>query len=133
MAPSSTPEGRIKKACCEWLELQRDVFFWNQESTGIWDPRMNAFRKKNSRFQRNGVPDLLIQLNVLGIPVLAGAEVKTPGNQQSDAQIEFERLMGPHAFYRVVRSVSDLIEFIGDVRLYARERILKAAAPGPAL
>lgn len=105
-----SPEGAIKKSICDYLSFRQDVFFWVQESQGTFDPRTRRFRKKNSEYQRNGIPDILLCLKILNFPpVLLGLEVKTKSNKQTDSQIKFEKdYKSFGGFYFVVRSIDDV-------------------------
>lgn len=73
-----TPEGLIKRGICEWLETQ-GCFFWIQQAGKI------PGRIGRSRFQRNGVAD------ILGVwkGRLLAIEVKTKTGKLSSEQVEF--------------------------------------------
>ena len=80
-----TPEQIVKTAICQWLELKH-VFFWLNSSVGIYDPIRKIYRKNNSRYHRNGQPD------ILGITMLGtffGCEVKAPGKKPTPEQQDF--------------------------------------------
>lgn len=104
-----TPEGRIKLAISHYLARRPDCFFWWQESVGQYDKKLGGFRKKKGRFQRNGVPDILVFLKVGSFPpVFVGLEVKTKTGTQTESQKKFEidsKAFG--SFYFVVRSIED--------------------------
>ena len=103
-----TPEGQVKKSICDYLAAYRkDVFFWMNESVGIFDPTRKIFRKKNSRYQMKGVSDILGIWD--GQPL--AIEVKSATGRVSPDQKRFmERFQqeGGRAF--VARSVEDVIE-----------------------
>ncbi len=106
----SGDEGAVKRQICEYLACRQDVFFWMQESVGTFDPRLGIFLKKNSKFQKNGIPDIILLFKVSTLPpIFVGFEVKYGRNGQSDSQIEFEKdLKSFGGFYFVVRSVDQV-------------------------
>lgn len=120
-----TPEGATKLSICEYLALRRDVFFWVQESVGQWDAKRKIFRKKKSRFQRNGVADIQLKMLVARLPIDVQLEVKAPGNNdQSESQETFEAdLQRFGGFYYVVRSVEDTTAALAEVRATVLQRI----------
>ena len=101
-----TPEGLVKKSICEYLDFRRDVLFWVQESQGTFDPRTKSFRKKKSKYQRNGIADIFVLLRVQNFPpVYIALEVKAGSNKQSESQIKMEKdLKAFGSFYFVVRT-----------------------------
>lgn len=52
-------EQEIKNSILEWFDYQTDAMVWPNDSVGIFDVRKGVFRKKKSRFHRNGVADIL--------------------------------------------------------------------------
>lgn len=102
-----TPEGLIKQSVCDYLSLRQDIMFWNQESVGQFDVRTRKFRKKKSKYQRNGVPDVFILMKCYGLLVWVGMEIKSKTGRQTDSQKEFQRdlekLIGP-GYYFIIRS-----------------------------
>lgn len=84
----TTPEGLVKKAICEWLRLAYPaLMFWLNDSKGTWDPRRKIFLKKNSRFDLNGVSDILGILAPWG--VLVAIEVKSKTGRLRPDQAAF--------------------------------------------
>lgn len=104
-----TPEGSVKNSICSYLEFRRDVFFWSQESVGQWDKKKKLFRKKNSKYQRNGIPDILCMIRVGTLPpIFIGLEVKAGKNKQTESQIQFEKDYKQFGgLYFVVRNVEE--------------------------
>lgn len=102
-----TPEGAIKKAICEYLSYCQDVFFWQQDSTGTFDPRTKKFRKKKSPYQRNGIPDIICLIKMNGLVCFLGLEVKSDTGRQTESQKQFElelfNFSGQNWPYAVVR------------------------------
>jgi len=110
-----TPEGIVKKQVCEYLDLIRPhiIHFWIQESVGIWDEKKRTFRKKNSKYQINGIADICMVYR--GLPVYF--ECKAPGSSRmSDAQKMFcKRITEVGAYYFVVRCLEDAIKAIFEI------------------
>ena len=108
----STPEQILKHSICDYLAIRYrgQMFFWVQESVGIWDSTRKIFKNKRGSYQRNGIPDILGFIIIESIPVWFGFEVKTRTGRQSPNQKLFqrdaERLGG---FYFIVRSLDDVL------------------------
>jgi len=103
-----TPEGAAKKSICSYLDTRRDVKFWVQESQGTYDAKAGRFRRKNSRYQRNGASDILIQFTIQELPILVCLEVKSKVGRQSDSQIEFQDYIEQgQGLYYIVRTIGD--------------------------
>lgn len=104
-----TPEGKIKKDVCDWLSWKPFVFFWVQESVGQWDARKGIFRKKKSKYQRNGTPDILLLYKYKAFPpVFVGFELKAEKNQLTDSQKQFRADLEAFGSYHfTIRSVED--------------------------
>lgn len=52
------PESIIKAQIIEFLQLHK-IFFWNNRSTGIWNPSQRVFMKLNGKGDIRGTSDLL--------------------------------------------------------------------------
>lgn len=82
MPKTVSPEAKLKREICEFLENEPTLKFWINESVGV------RGRKKNSRFQKNGVPDIL---GYWGGRFFA-VEVKAPGvKARNEEQLAFVR------------------------------------------
>ena len=102
-----TPEGLIKRAICDYLSTKKDVFFWVNESVGIFDPRRKIFLKKNSKYQIKGVSDILGIWE--GQPI--AIEVKSEkGRVSPDQKIFLERFKKEGGIAFVARSVEDAMK-----------------------
>lgn len=100
-----TPEGAIKHGICQWL-WAKGIFFWVQSAGRI------PGRKANSRYQRNGIADILgcYRGRMLAI------EVKAPKGKTTAEQDEFLAAVngfGGIAF--VARSIADVERELGKV------------------
>lgn len=105
-----TPEGLIKRQICEFLLLQTDCFFWLNESVGIYDPVRKIYRKKNSRFSRKGVADILGIWK--GMPL--AIEVKSAkGVLSSDQKIFLEEFKEHGGIAFVAKSLTDVKQALG--------------------
>jgi hypothetical protein len=104
-----TPEGAIKRSICEYLGRRQDVLFWIQESQGTYDTKIQRFRKKNSKYQLNGIADITVLIKYGNMPAFyVGLEVKSPQGKQTDSQKNFEKLIKSiNSFYYVVRSIEE--------------------------
>lgn len=121
-----TPEGSLKRDICTYLIRRPDTFFWVQSSTGQWDQKKKLFRKKRSKFERNGIPDILCFLRVGTLPpIMVGLEVKHGKNPQTESQIKFEKdFKAFGGIYFVVRSIEDTQK-----ALRCAEQIIKSQIP----
>lgn len=82
-----TPEGRVKKAICDYLSLcHKDVMFWLNASVGIWDPRTKRYLKNTSKYALNGTSDIL---GLLWDGRFLAIEVKSFKGKLSDGQRDF--------------------------------------------
>lgn len=120
-----TPEGQIKNQICEYLSLRKDVFFWVQESQGTFDSKRGIFRKKNSKYQMNGIPDILCMVKIGTLPpIFVGLEVKSKKGSQTDSQKQFEKAYksfgGP---YFVVRSPEETKDALIQAIAYIKGQI----------
>ncbi len=117
-----TPEGIIKNNICAYLAVRRDCFFWVQESIGVWDQKLKRYRKKRSKYQKNGVPDIILQFKYLDYPpVFVGLEVKDKGKKQTETQVEFEKELKTFGgFYFVVYSAQDAVRALDLVQAHLK-------------
>jgi len=95
------------------------VFCWRNNSVGVFDQRKNAYRKRTSRHQINGVPDIL---GIMHGKFLA-IEVKRHDGKVSDAQRIFLAKMndeGGVAF--VARSLGQTISQL--ISIFPEDKVL---------
>jgi hypothetical protein len=120
-----TPEGKIKRDICDWLSWKPFVFFWVQESVGQWDAKKGIFRKKRSKYQRNGTPDIHLLYRFKAYPpVFVGLEVKDVGKSMNENQKQFKADLDRFgSYYFVVRSVSDVQKALNFVEKDLKSRI----------
>lgn len=127
-----SPESSIKKSILEFLHiyaLKSPMVFWAQESVGLYDPTKKIFRKKNSKFQKNGVSDIIVVKNYYDIPVVIFFEVKAPNGYQSKEQMEFEReIVAINGFYFLVKSIDDVVLALELVRKSVESKIDRVVA-----
>lgn len=121
-----TPEGIIKNSICTYLSFRRDCFFWVQESQGTFDPKTKRFRAKKSKFQMNGIPDIILNFRYLDYPpVMVGLEVKDIGKKQTESQKIFQTMYQAFGgFYFVVRCVDDVKKVLELVEKHLKSLLL---------
>jgi hypothetical protein len=83
---SVTPENYIKNQICAYLRFTRNFIFLH-DSVGIYDPKINRFRKNTNRHRIRGVSDILGILKNTGR--FLAIEVKVPGNKPTIYQTNF--------------------------------------------
>lgn len=127
-----TPEGKVKSSILQFLELYSKkcpVMFWTQESVGIYDARLGGFRNKKSRFQKNGVADIIMVKNYYDLPIVIFFEVKSEKGRQTDSQKEFEKeLEEINGFYFLVKSIDDVILCLEIVREKVESKIARVVS-----
>lgn len=96
-------EKQIENQILHYLSMI-GVFAWKNQSTGVFDPTKKTFRKR-SRFQINGVSDILCCYKGHFVAI----EVKSEKGRLSGSQIEFIANVNANGgFAFVARSVSDV-------------------------
>lgn len=131
-----TPEAAIKRSICGALEIyarKHHLIFWVQESVGVYDAKKGVYRRKTSRWQTNGIADIIviIKINNLSIPIFL--EVKTDVGRQSEHQKAFQVLIeSVNGFYFVVRSIDDAILSIDKVREIVDSQLVGTGTRGAA-
>ncbi len=120
-----TPEGQIKADICAWLSWKPFVFFWVQESVGQYDVKSGKFRAKKSKYQRNGIPDIILLYRYKAFPpIFVGLEVKAPKGKQTDSQVQFQTdLERFGSYYFVVRSIDDTKNALSFIEKDLRRRV----------
>lgn len=92
MSKTVQPEKIIETTILDYLNAKR-IFAWKNQSTGVFDPSKNVFRKSRNIHAINGVSD------ILGIHEgrMLAIEVKTP-----------------KALNSIIRNYSELKNYFGD-------------------
>lgn len=101
-----TPENLIKRQICIYLRKKKDLFFWVNDSVGIFDPVRKVYRRNNDPFRIKGVSDIL---GILRTGVFLAIEVKSEKGKASLEQLNFINKInraGGLAF--IARSVEDV-------------------------
>ena len=107
----ATPESLLKRSILQFLETQYPSgTFWMNKSVGVYDAKKGIYRKNNSRYDLNGVSDILGLLN----GIFVALEVKTPSNKKRPQdQADFVHLVQSHghlaAFVTSVDQVEELL------------------------
>ncbi|HLN19159.1 MAG TPA: VRR-NUC domain-containing protein [Patescibacteria group bacterium] len=103
MTTKNKSEIKIQREICEWLE-ERGVFFWRNNSVGLFDPFMNRYRKKG-RFEIIGISDILA---VIGGRFVA-IEVKSKTGKPTPSQLIFmDKVNKSGGLAFVARSVEEV-------------------------
>lgn len=106
-----TKETVIQTAICEYLAYKR-FFFWRQNVNPIFNAKSGGFRRMPA-FSMNGVPDIIMIYKGKFI----GLEVKNEVGKQQESQLIFEKICKSNGgYYKVVRSVGDVEEFIENIK-----------------
>jgi hypothetical protein len=115
-----TPENLIKRQICTWLQIKRkDIFFWVNDSVGIYDPISKTFRRNRDPFRIRGVADIL---GVLPSGQLLAIEVKTPtGRVSVEQKIFLDEINKKKGLAFVARSLEDVIRKLGSDHDRTRE------------
>lgn len=79
----TAPENAAKNEILQWLSMRQDCMCWPNDSTGIFDPIKKIYRKKNSKFFRKGVSDIL---GIFNHGALIAIEVKSETGRLSPEQ-----------------------------------------------
>jgi len=109
-----TPEIAVQNLVCGYLR-RLGIFFWKNDSVGIFDPRTQRYRRNNSPFKIKGVADIL---GILPSGRFLAIELKSERGRCTPEQTAFLsqiKASGGVAF--VARSIKDveegLHEYIG--------------------
>ncbi len=102
----------MKKAICDWLAVcHRDITFWENSSTGIYDPVRKIFRKNTSKYFLAGTSDLL---GFFPDGRILAIEVKSYRGVHSQEQIDFiarvNRAGGVGLFAKTIHQVKEVID-----------------------
>lgn len=98
------PEGVIKREICEWLE-SKGTFFWIQSATRI------PGRRGNSRYQRNGIADLIGIWKGLPLAIEVKSDVGVISPEQKKFICEFIQNGGIGI---VARSLAEVKKSLGE-------------------
>ena len=103
------PEQVVKRAICDYLHA-RGYCFWLNHTVGIYDRRAGCYRRNNSKYDRNGIADIL---GILNDGRFLAIEVKTRSGRVSEEQQAFlEDITRRGGVGFVARSVEDVKLFL---------------------
>ena len=112
MKPKPKPkvlEKDIQSAICDYLKAE-GVFFWRQNTGGMFDPTTRRFRKNNGKHSMNGVADILGMYK----EKLLAIEVKAGNNKPSNDQEIFLQQVADNGGIAIVAwSIDDVKEGLG--------------------
>ncbi|MCU0288730.1 MAG: VRR-NUC domain-containing protein [Acidobacteria bacterium] len=96
-------EAEIQREICDFL-AKKNVFFWRNNSTGLFDPFKGRFRKKG-KYEILGVSDILAVIYGRFIAI----EVKSKNGKASEYQLKFiENVIKNGGFSFIARSIEDV-------------------------
>lgn len=103
----STPESEVLKSICDYL-YYKGYCFWRTNNTGIYDKKINGFRKMPT-YSMKGVSDVIVIVEGKAHFI----ECKAGYGKQSQDQKDFEEYVTTtgEAKYYVVKSIDDLINY----------------------
>ena len=104
-------ESQIENQILQRLNLERDGYFWKNHSTGIYDPKKNAFRLSSNLFFVRGVSDILGVYQGKFVAI----EVKTPDKYRYMLK-HWERLKIGQITNKDQRRLASQINFIETIR-----------------
>jgi len=105
---TSKKESTIETEILTYLNIMPGIFAWKNKTMGVYDPVRKVFRKSNSKFTPNGVPDILGVCNGKFIAI----EVKTEKGIVSNDQKKFIKQLEEHGAYTLIaRSLQDAREW----------------------
>lgn len=120
-------EKQIENDILEYLD-RVGFLSWKNQTTGIYDPTKKTFRRK-SKYQMNGVSDILLVIKLHGIAFTVYMEVKAKDGKQTESQKEFQRqIESRNGFYYIVQSIDDAIDAIDVFKIMASRQINLAFA-----
>lgn len=111
-------EKDIENAVLYYLNYRPGVFAFKVNTMGVFDAKIGVYRKP-SKFVLPGTPDILACVNVDGVGIFVGFEVKAPNGRQSPPQKDFQNRLKDRAngYYFVIKSIKDVEDAITLVRL----------------
>ena len=110
----SSSEKEIEHDILKYLAFQKDVFCWKNQSIGVFDNEIKAYRKNNSPFWINGTADIL---GIMDGYFLAIEVKKTESAYRSKEQIAFiNKINRMGGFSCFVWTVEQVEQFINQTR-----------------
>ncbi|GAB1376810.1 hypothetical protein MASR1M48_16620 [Lactococcus petauri] len=91
LRPFAVAEDDVRDLMLDWLIQIPMMDVWMNQTTGVFDKKINSFRKNNHRHYRKGIPDIIGSYCGVAIYI----EVKRPKTLQQEAgspsveQVEF--------------------------------------------
>jgi penicillin-binding protein-related factor A (putative recombinase) len=128
MKTPSLKEKQIENSILSYLKL-RGLFFYKQETVGIFDSKKGVYRRKNSIHRKVGVSDIIGVINGRAVFI----EVKSAKGKLSPGQVQFlEEAKQNGAITIVARSIEDVEHVLGDIYgLMGGPRTEEGAKDGP--
>lgn len=110
-------EKDIENAMLAYLDLIAHGQFWKVDVGGVFDSTKGVFRKRQSKFNYKGVPDIIGFYKGFFV----GIEVKTPKRKSSatEEQKKFgEVAIANGQFWIVATSLTDIVKLIKDINQF---------------
>ncbi len=107
-------EKEIENQILHFLSLQKDVYAFKIQKTGIFDPTKKIFRRPNNKFHIKGISD------IIGIAYgkMIAIEVKSKKGRPSPEQTAFiERIQSYGGIAFIARSVEDVVSVLSHLRV----------------
>lgn len=111
-------EKQIEKSALLYLdylrkELNDELFFWKQNTVGVFDQTLGAYRRPKSKFIISGVSDIIAIYKGMIICI----EIKTSRNKQTANQVLFQKnVEKAGGLYYVIREVHHLQRVFESIR-----------------
>jgi len=110
----NNPEQLIKNQILYWLEYQPKCMSWPNDTVGIFDVSKGIYRKKNSRFHRKGIADILGIWDKKPLAI----EVKSKVGRASPEQKKFLADFEYHGGIAILaRSLEDVVTILDPYQL----------------
>lgn len=121
-------EKEVENGILYFLTNQVGVFAFKINTIGVYDQR-GGFYRKLSKYVLPGTPDILACVNVNGVGVFVGFEVKSEKGRQSKTQKDFQEALQAKGkgFYFLVRSIKEAEDALKKVK----ECISQSLSCGP--
>jgi penicillin-binding protein-related factor A (putative recombinase) len=104
-------EKQIENSILSYLKM-RNLFFWKNESVGVYDVKKGIYRRKTSRHRKVGVADIIGVIKGRAVFI----EVKSAKGKLSPSQVQFlDEAKQNGAITIVARSIEDVEHVLGEI------------------
>jgi hypothetical protein len=116
MSESQELERALEVRCLDWLNRQPSTFAWKNTSTGVFSIARNAYMKK-SKYDLNGVSDILGWTMISGVHRSFAFEIKLPTTINKDT----ETTRRQHVFLKKAKSLGVIAAMVCSLEDMQRE------------